>query len=96
MPTKKKATGTKKVEEPINEPVPAISFTEDEVQRVAEFVNYAYRNVQVSSSLKDLAQEQKKLNMMFNQMHNHVTKIEQYILDFNVHMQPKQAPEKDS
>jgi hypothetical protein len=63
-------------EEPVE--VPSISFTEKEVQAVADFINYCYQKAEFKGSMTELA----KVNKMFSEMHGHVSKIEGYILDY--------------
>jgi hypothetical protein len=61
-----------------SEPIaPDISFTEAEVQAVADFVNYMFKNANASMSM----QEARKVTGMFNGMHQHVVKIEKYIFE---------------
>jgi hypothetical protein len=58
-------------------PLPEISFTEAEVQQVADFINYVYINGEFKMKMADT----KKINLMLSHMHAHVTKCESYIFE---------------
>jgi hypothetical protein len=59
------------------ETFPDISFTEAEVQQVADFINFVYKNGEFKMTMADT----KKVQVMLGQMHAHVTKIEKYIFE---------------
>lgn len=71
------------------EPIPEISFNEAEVQAVADFINYCYKNGTYTMGMDGAV----KLNKMLSAMHNHVTKIEKYIFEFKRTVAAKKAVE---
>lgn len=56
---------------------PLLTFSEQEVQKVANFVNFVYLNAEFKSGMKGF----KAVNDMFKDMHEHVAKIESYIFE---------------
>jgi hypothetical protein len=58
--------------------VPQITFTEAEVQGVADFINYCYKNASFTMKMDDAV----KMNKMLSAMHQHVSKMEKYIFEF--------------
>ena len=62
---------------PAPTPLPEISFTEVEIQQVADFINYVYINGEFKMKMADT----KKINLMLSHMHAHVTKCEAYIFE---------------
>ncbi len=79
---------TKKIAE---EPLPTLTFTEQEVQKVANFINHVYLNAEFKSGMKGF----KDINQMFSDMHTHMSKIEKYIFEFKKIKSAKEATGKD-
>jgi hypothetical protein len=79
---KKKVTEKSKAEEPEVEeqkaPPPHPSFSEEEVKSVAEFMNFTFHKAkwELTSS------EVQKLAAHFTKFHEHVNKMDSYILEF--------------
>lgn len=73
--------------ETTEEQFPAISFTEQEVQQVAEFVNYVYKHGDFKMSMADA----RKVTSMLSSMHSHVSKIEKYIFEHRRVLASKKA-----
>lgn len=73
------------------EPLPTLSFNEQEVQKVANFINHVYLNAEFKSGMKGF----KDLNQMFADMHQHVSKIEKYIFEFKRIKSAKDATGKE-
>lgn len=60
-----------------SETIPQITFTEKEVQSVADFVNYVYKNASFTHKMDDSL----KLVRMLNAMQSHIKKMEDHIFD---------------
>lgn len=58
-------------------PIPSISFSEDEVKEVAEFVNYIIKNAYWDHSTVEAL----KLGRMIKKMDDHIKKIDGYVLE---------------
>lgn len=71
------------------EPLPDIAFTEQEVQQVADFINYVFKNGTFSMAFGDI----KKVSTMLQAMHAHVAKIEKYIFEHRRIIAAKKAVE---
>ena len=69
------------------ESFPDISFSEAEVQQVADFVNYVYTNGEFKMKMADT----KKINVMLSNMHAHITKCEAYIFEHRRVLASKKA-----
>lgn len=54
------------------------TYTEQEVQAVANFVNFVFKRAKFDGLS---SAEARQLTIYFNDMHNHVSKIEQYIFE---------------
>jgi uncharacterized membrane protein len=85
--SKEHAEEIKKIAE---EPLPTLTFTEAEVQKVANFINYVYLNAEFKSGMKGF----KDLNQMFADMHTHMGKIEKHIFEFKKVRAAKEATGK--
>lgn len=72
------------------EPLPTLTFTEAEVQKVANFINHVYLNAEFKSGMKGF----KDLNQMFSDMHQHMSKIEKHIFEFKKIRAAKEATGK--
>jgi hypothetical protein len=68
-------------------PAPMLIFSEAEVLRVVDFINYVYKNAVFNQSMEAAG----KCREMFNDMHKHVQKIEGYILEHKKTTQIKKA-----
>lgn len=68
-------------------PIPSITFTEAEVQKIADFVNFMYLNFSKNMDMKTA----KKVIAMFNDMHAHMEKVESYIFEFKRTVEAKKA-----
>ena len=55
------------------------TFTESELNKVADFVNYVHQNGTFEDCKKPA--QSRKLTKMFNDMHAHLKKCEAYILE---------------
>lgn len=71
------------------QPIPEITFSEAEVNDVAQFVNWVYLNGRFEMTPK----ESKDMAQKFAKMHQHVSKIEQYIFEFRRVVNAKKAKE---
>lgn len=77
-----KANPKEKTEEPSapSQPsIPELTFTEEEVQKVANFVNFLYKNAKFD---KVSAKDATVISNYFDYMHAHISKLESYILEF--------------
>lgn len=66
---------------------PQLTFTEAEVQGVADFVNFVYRNGDYKLNMADA----RKLTSMLTAMHHHIAKIEKYIFEYSRNLTPKKV-----
>lgn len=57
--------------------IPQITFTESDVQKVADFINYMYLNAEFKGGMKEF----KKLNQMFADVHAHIKVMEAHIFE---------------
>lgn len=67
----------KEPETPTQAEAPVLIFSEDEVQKVADFVNFMWANAEFKAAMPTY----EKVKRMFHDMHGHVSKIEGYILE---------------
>lgn len=79
----------KENDEMAKKPLPQLTFSEAEVQRVADFINFVYLNANFSMDMKGF----KAINQKFADMHNHVSKIERYIFEHKKVSEAKKAVE---
>lgn len=66
-------------ESPVEEtaPAPMIIFSEQEVLKLVDFINYMYTNAKHNLDMKEAG----RVREMYNDMHAHVKKVEGYILE---------------
>ena len=64
---------------PLPAPLPEVTFTEEEVKKVTDFVNLVYTK---ASFADQSCKEAQALTNMLNDMHRHVKKIDEYIFEF--------------
>lgn len=72
-----------------SKPEPVITFSESQVQKVADFINFMYLNAEFKGGMKDF----KKVNTMFADMHEHVKLIESHIFELKKIRAAKKATE---
>jgi hypothetical protein len=71
------------------QPEPVLTFTEAQVQKVADFINYMYLNAEFKGGMKEF----KRINQMFSDMHEHMRVIESHIFEVKRIRQAKKALE---
>lgn len=68
---------------------PQLTFTESQVQKVADFINFMYQNADFKGSMQVF----KKVNSMFADMHEHMKMIEAHIFEVKKIRAAKKAVE---
>jgi hypothetical protein len=69
--------------------IPQLTFTEADVQKVANFINYMYLNAEFKGGMKEF----KNINQMFADVHAHIKVMESHIFEVKKISTAKKAME---